>query len=196
MKIVWTILATLVLSLIAYTSRVRVTENFHEVDPGRFYRSAQLTPEELSEKIEAYGIKTVISLRGAPQQAYWYQPEVELLHRKGVVFKAYGLDVDTFPTKEQLTGLLDDFDHAPKPILIHCRSGADRTGMVSALYAFDKMGQSREDALRQLAFKYWHVELFHPAMDDFIRAYDGREWARDYQRCVYPRYANGESCGT
>src|SRR5690242_684397 len=48
------------------SSIVRLSKNFYEVDPGKFYRSAQLSPTELKDVVDKYGIKTVISLRGAP----------------------------------------------------------------------------------------------------------------------------------
>ena len=35
---------------------------------------------------------------------------------------------------EQMDEIIKLIEQAPKPILIHCESGADRTGLVSALY--------------------------------------------------------------
>ena len=38
----------------------RLAYNFHEVDPGQIYRSAQPTYEELVTAHEVFGIKTVL----------------------------------------------------------------------------------------------------------------------------------------
>jgi hypothetical protein len=48
----------------AYTSIFRISKNFYEIDPGKYYRSAQLTKFELEDVVKRHGIKTVISVRG------------------------------------------------------------------------------------------------------------------------------------
>lgn len=177
--------------LIAYTSTVRLTKNFYEVDAGKFYRSAQLTPDEMQQAINQYAIKTVISLRGGSEESYWYKPQVEVLARNKVEFYPISLSMDSFPSKENLNEIIRLLKTAPKPILVHCRSGADRTGMVSALYQIEEMGKSKEEALEQLRFKYWYVEAFHPAMTEFIKVYQGSDWAQNsYQPCSYKKFKN------
>lgn len=190
-KLMWpAVIFTALFSVTAYTSYVRITKNFYEVDPGRFYRSAQLTPDELKEAIEKYGIKTVISLRGAPENAYWYKPQMDVLRSKGVAFKSYWLLPDRFPDRDELTNILADLRNAPKPILVHCRSGADRTGLVSALYAYEIMKEPKAVALEQLSFRYWHVPLLHPAMDAFVERYEGPSWVESYDPCQYPEFGD------
>jgi len=48
---------------------------------------------------------------------------------------------------------------AQKPILIHCREGADRTGLASALYlaAIKKAGEAVAEG--QLSIRYGHISL-------------------------------------
>jgi hypothetical protein len=61
--------------------------------------------------------------------------------------------------------------------------------MISAIYSIEEMHQSKEEALNQLAFKYWHLRGTHKAMFDFVQIYQGREWARSsYEPCDYPSY--------
>ncbi len=184
------VIAFLVLSgLFAYTSTVRITKNFYEVDPGKFYRSAQLTADELQETIDKYNVKTVISLRGGSPDSWWYNDEVSVLKKNAVQFYPINLSMDSFPSKENLNEILRLFKDAAKPILVHCRSGTDRTGMVSALYQVEEMGKTKEEALKQLSFKYWYIEDFHPAMVEFIKIYNGRRWAKDkYEPCSYEKY--------
>jgi protein tyrosine/serine phosphatase len=176
-----------------YTSYFRITQNFYEVDPGKFYRSAQMTPDELDDVIHRYGIKTVISLRGAPESSGWYKPEIETLKKNGVDFRAYWLSTDAFPNYEELGDLLRDLKYAKRPILIHCKAGADRTGMVAALYTFEVMHETKSKALEQLGFKYWHVKFLNPAMDAFLEKYEGPRWVENYDPCRYPKYNNKDT---
>lgn len=160
------------------TSVVRISKNFHEVDPGKFYRSAQLTPEEMQEVINKYGIKTVISLRGAPENSYWVPGQKEILAKNAVEFIPLGWTTDYFPDKDDLKNYIEALDKSKYPILVHCRQGADRTGEATAIYAIEKMGMSNEKAVEEfLSFKYWHVPIFHPAKSEFVKRYQGKEWA-------------------
>src|SRR3954454_9519239 len=47
-------------------------DNFHAVVPGELYRSAQPTPELITDYHVKYGIKTVINLRGENVGSDWY----------------------------------------------------------------------------------------------------------------------------
>lgn len=180
-----------------YTSYFRITKNFYAVDPGKLYRSAQLTRDELKDAIHEYGIKTVISLRGDPPSLFGQENEETTLVKEKVEFHSFPLKMDYYPNKKHLNEIIELLHSAPKPILIHCRSGADRTGMISAIYAIEEMHQSKDEALGQLAFKYWHLRGTHKAMLDFVKVYQGREWARNsYDPCNYPNYKEHISdCG-
>jgi len=168
------------------SSIVRLSKNFHEVDPGKFYRSAQLSPTELEDVIKKYGIKTVISLRGAPENSYWVPKQKEVLAKNNVKFFWFGWTTDYFPQDDDLKGYLMALKTAPYPVLVHCRTGADRTGEATAMYAIDFMNQSKEDAIKKyMNFDYWHVPAFHPAKTEFIRQYTGiNEMLASYKLCT------------
>ena len=125
-RIIWPLVAGLLGGVFYYTSIFRFTKNFYEVDKGSFYRSAQLSKFELEDVVREYGIKTVISLRGNPPAIFDEEPEETTLKRLKVPLHSFALEMDYFPSKEDLNELLDLLHSAPKPILIHCRSGADR----------------------------------------------------------------------
>ncbi len=173
-KIVSFVLFTAFLLWVWQTSIVRLTKNFHEVDPGKFYRSAQLDPAELSEVVEKYGIKTVISLRGAPENSYWVPKQKEVLAKHGVAFHWVGWTTDFFPDNDDLKEYLKVLKTAEYPVLVHCRTGADRTGEATAMYAIDFMGQSKDEAIaKHLTSTYWHFPIFHPAKTEFVKRYQG-----------------------
>jgi protein tyrosine/serine phosphatase len=73
----------------------------------------------------------------------------------------------------------------PRPILIHCQGGADRTGEASAIYLIDHLGYDREEAAKKaLKLRYFHTPLYAPAKTYFIDRYLGEDWARTvYNPC-------------
>lgn len=89
------------------------------------------------------------------------------------------------PTADELTALLTAYESAPRPILVHCQAGADRTGEAIAIYIFNRTNGDRERAKKALSIKYHHVRLINPAMDYFIEdLYQGINWAKSYQPCT------------
>src|SRR5947209_4291769 len=73
-----------------------------------------------------------------------------------------------------IAGILDIVRGAPKPLLIHCKSGADRTGLVAALYRYAEGGASAAEADRELSLAYGHFPYLTSrsgAMDDSFWAY-------------------------
>ena len=180
-----------------YTSVYRITENFYEVDPGKFYRSAQLAPDELTAIIDKYKIKTIISLRGAPTSFKWMGREVEIAKEKNVNFIDVGYTVHYFPSTEQLRRFANALMTAERPILVHCKTGSDRTGEATAVYAIEYMNEKNEEAINNhLNFKYWHVKMFHPAKAELVRQWKGLDWAlKTYDLCsMYPQWAQPGDC--
>lgn len=180
----WIAIVLLVIGGLWYTSVVRVFQNFYEVDPGKFYRSAQLTPEEMERLVKEYNIKTVINLRGEQPESYWYNDELEAAKKLDVNFVSVGFNSKEINSKNSVIEYLETLKTAPRPILVHCRSGADRAGEASALYAIEYMGKSKDEALGQLSFKYLHVSFLNPGKKYFIDIYKGLDWVKnEYDPC-------------
>lgn len=150
--------AAILLSTGAYLGILQLTGNFHEVLPGQLYRSAQPTASALTDYIKRYGIKTVLNLRGSSQRE-WYKDEVAATDRLGVQhidFRMSAMRQLSPEESEKLIALLHD---APKPILIHCQGGADRTGLASVIYLQQVANIDEETAEWQLSLLYGHVGL-------------------------------------
>jgi protein tyrosine phosphatase (PTP) superfamily phosphohydrolase (DUF442 family) len=172
--------------------------NLHEVDPGKLYRSAQLSGEELDNAIHTLGIRTVINLRGEDKGSDWYETEVKVTTQDSVKLVSIPMSAKRLPHRKDLIALLDAFEKSERPILVHCQAGADRTGEASAIYEMEYMGKSREEALQMLTLKYDHLELAAPAKRYFIGIYGGRDWAyHGYDPCVqnYRYYDKQQFCG-
>lgn len=158
--------------------------NFHSVKKGELYRSAQLNDKQLDRAIRKLGIKTVINLRGKSDRN-WYLDEKNVAERHGVKLVSIQMSAKRLPTRADLIKLLDTFRDAERPILIHCKGGADRTGEAAAIFAMEYMGQSKKKALHQLSPKYFHFPKFKPAKRYFIKnIWQGAEWAyQNYDPC-------------
>ncbi|MES2964963.1 MAG: dual specificity protein phosphatase family protein [Bdellovibrionota bacterium] len=179
--------ATLLIALAFYSAapQARAGNNFHEIDKGKMYRSAQLTGAEFEQVIKNRGIKTIINLRGEFPNADWYVKEAAAARKHGVQLVNIHMSAENIPHRENLIMLLDTLKTAPRPLLIHCKAGADRTGEASALYQMLYMGKTRKEALNMLTTKYDHVRIFKPGKSYFIReVWQGETWAyEDYEPC-------------
>jgi len=199
-RLTWIIVILVILSalggFIYHTSVFRPAQNFHVIDPGKFYRSAQLGKDEFDGIVAKYGIKTVINLRGSQPGEWWFDDEKSALERLHVRMENIGFSTEQMQTKEDWVSFIQLLRTAERPILVHCRSGADRTGEASAVYMMDYMGTDRTTALEQLSLKYLHVSMFMPAKRLFVENYQGADWLMNkYNPCDAPfrEYARSES---
>src|SRR5215510_3170089 len=164
-------------SIGGYWGAVQYGGNFHTVEEGALYRSAQLSADELQTAIRDHGIRAVLNLRGAHPGEAWYDDEVGVSKASGVAHYNYGLSAYRVVTEQQIADLLGIIRDAPKPLLVHCKSGADRTGLVSALYRYAVEGVNTEEADGQLSLVYGHFPYLMSrsrAMDDSFWAFVGK----------------------
>jgi protein tyrosine phosphatase (PTP) superfamily phosphohydrolase (DUF442 family) len=175
---------------------IRLARNFYEVDPGKLYRSAQLTGQELAGVIDRYKIKSIINLQGKRPETDWYTDEARVARTKGVTLINLEMTVESIPKRFELLKLLEAYRTLERPILVHCRSGSDRTGEAVAIYKMEYMDQSRERALQSFNLRYLYVPFFAPAKTYFIENYGGRDWAYTrYDHCDKNwEYADQREC--
>lgn len=115
--------------------------NLHQIAPG-IYRSAQPTALGM-RNLEAMGIRTVISLRN-------YHDDRETL--KGTRLHSMRVPINTWDIRdEQVVATLRKLkQNADGPFLIHCQHGADRTGLMSAMYRIVIQGWDKRRAVEEL----------------------------------------------
>jgi protein tyrosine phosphatase (PTP) superfamily phosphohydrolase (DUF442 family) len=148
--------------------------NFHTVVENQLYRSAQLNGDEFAREIDAHHIRTVLNLRGPNPDDRWYQEELAATKRHGAVHYDVGISARSVVTPEKIADILAVLRDAPKPILVHCLSGADRAGFVSTLYRYAVLGQGAEIAEQELSLRYGHFPYLTSktdAMDYSARNY-------------------------
>ncbi|MDW8222639.1 MAG: tyrosine-protein phosphatase [Gemmatales bacterium] len=127
--------------------------NLHVVVPGRIYRSAQLTPMELTNVVQRLGIRTVINLRGCCEGYGWYERQRETLTALGVEQWDVRFSYRAPPAVPELRRLVEALQVSERPILLHCRRGADRTGLGSSVAVLMEGGDVRE-ARAQFSWYY------------------------------------------
>lgn len=163
-------LAAIPAAILIFQAGLRETGNFHEVIAGELYRSAQPSASSLKHEAAQYGIRTVINLRGAHPGVRWYEDEKRTAAAMGVRLIDFPMSASRELTHDQAAKLVATLRNADKPILVHCNTGADRTGLVSIIYANQVAGVDEETAEEQLSplFGHFGIPLFSPtfAMDE------------------------------
>ena len=129
--------------------------NHHEIGGGMF-RENQPSPKRIAI-LAKMGIKTIVNLRGESPKGF-YLLEKEACEKHGIElinFRMYSRDVHS---REKIRAAKELFEQIEYPALMHCKSGADRTGIMGVLYRHFHMGDTIEQAMEQLRFKYLHVK--------------------------------------
>jgi protein tyrosine/serine phosphatase len=117
-----------------YAAYLGMIDNFHEVVPGELYRSAQPNGEQIKHYAEAHGVRSILNLRGPSEGKPWYEEEVAASKEAGITHISFLMSSKTELPQEQVDALIEVMRNAPKPLLIHCHAGVNRTGLASALY--------------------------------------------------------------
>ena len=168
-KYVIAVSAVIILLAIGYVLFVKVQGNFHPITPAEAYRSGQLGNDKLMEYVKRYNIKSILNLRGKHMGERWYEDEVTVSAKLDLPHYDVGLSADHELTDSEVRQLLDIFHDAPRPILIHCQSGADRSGLVAAMWKVVVDKAPKDMAAQQLSLWYGHIPFGdNTAMDRFF----------------------------
>lgn len=160
--------------------------NFAEVVPGRVYRTNHPMPFHLARFARRHHLHTLVNLRGH-RQCGSDALSREAAPRLGLAHIDMAFESRGAPHRDRIlrfAGLYRQFDF---PILMHCKSGADRAGLASALVVMFEGGTTTE-ALKQLSWRYGHFNRSRTGiLDAFFWRYrteaEGRlpflDWVRD-----------------
>lgn len=135
---------------------------FGVVDPGKVYRSGQLTPSVLEGLQARYGIKTIVDLGTYPpgsREDLREQRAVDALGMQRYVFDLEGDATGNPNAYVQALRLMTDPDL--QPVLIHCGAGTERTGTAAILYRNIVQGGSIVKAFEE-AQTYGHDPYRNP----------------------------------
>jgi len=160
------------------------------------FRSNQPSPKQLARWAKR-GIKTVINLRG-PSDWGSYLLEKEAAEALGLTLISLRLFSRQAPPRQAVLDLLNIYASAERPLLLHCKSGADRAGLGAALFVLSE-GGTVDAAKAQLSLRYMHVRAAKTGvLLHFLNAYDEAHRAtgvafRDWVETEYDENAVTES---
>ncbi len=163
--------------------------NFHWVREGEVARSSQANFGGLMGLMRRHALKAIVNLRGENSDLSWWRYERRVCAALGARHIDAMLDSRHLPTRAMLATLLDAFDSAPRPFLIKCSGGHDRTAFAAALFILTRDGwQAMAAATAQFdpkryghlpkKYQHWLKPFFTFAAEDA----EGRplaEWLRE-----------------
>lgn len=172
---IWTALLLVAALLLAReVHHVLLGANIHALAPGRIYRGAQPTRASMDGLVKDYGIRTVINLRGYNGASDWYLEEARACQGLGVALEDVTLSAGRLPNAGEIKRLVEILDRAEYPIFLHCRRGADRTGLAAALTLLLQTDTTVVQARAAMSWRHGHIALGRPAyLDEFFDLYEG-----------------------
>lgn len=138
--------------------------NMAQVAPG-VWRSNQPGPGRMADYARM-GIRSILMLRGGGARAH-YHLERQAAEELGIAFHHVTLQAHKAAPKVAFLRLIDTFKDIEGPWLMHCKSGADRAGLASALYLIWR-GVPVSEARKQLSFRFWHLSMVDTGILDVM----------------------------
>ena len=165
-----------------HSKRLRV------VTADRVYRSGQMTASGFEEAVDRYQIRTIINLQDEfpdPDIALGYFTretikESELCKQLGVRYVFLGPDLisrkriphDRPPAIDRFLALMDDPTNYP--VLLHCRAGLHRTGVMVGVYRMEYEGWTRVQVIAEMkihGFGEWPCTTANDYITQYIETY-------------------------
>jgi len=147
--------------------------NFHPITRGEAYRSAILDRDELEHYVRNYNIKSIVNLLGKHPNESWYQEEMEVSADHNVRHYDLSLPATREPTEEDAQELVEIYKTAPRPVLVHCKAGADRSGLAAAMWKVIVDKEPKSEAAKELSILYGHIPIGKTiAMDHFFEKWN------------------------
>lgn len=156
------ILALLVFVIVAptwyYRAQYDYAKRLREVEPGKVYRSGQLTGKGFRDAVRMHGFKTVINVQNEEPNPKLKgdRSEEEVCRELGVKYVFISPDLlERNRIPQERPQAIDEFlkvmdDPANYPVLIHCRAGLHRTGCLVAVYRMEYQGWDWRQAVDEL----------------------------------------------
>ncbi len=159
LRVILLIAAAVGLPIGGYAVYLQATTNFHAIIEGKAYRSAQPNPQQVKDWIGKYGIKTVMNLRGDDEPAA--AGEAQAVREAGAAYVNHRAAAESLPTTIWFADVIRTLETAQTPLLLHCKAGADRSGVASVMAAMAIGGRSYDQAREQLSLKYGHFHFYN-----------------------------------
>ena len=159
------VVATLIFAL----SSQGMPEKFIEVSPG-IYRSAQPSRADLND-LKSFGIKTILNLNNDDKSM---AKEFKTAKKLGINLIEHPMSGFWNPNEQQVDSSLELLqDPNNYPILVHCKHGEDRTGLIIGLHRVYADGWTPEAAYQEMLDLGFHPVLYY--LDHYFKVVTGLE---------------------
>ncbi|WP_298868519.1 dual specificity protein phosphatase family protein [uncultured Gimesia sp.] len=135
-----------------------VAKRWGVVEPGKIYRSGQISSYLIEPVLRENKIEKVIALNGSDLKKPYLKTEVETARKLKIDHQVLHLIGDGTGNVEDYAKAVAEImrcEKAGKPVLVHCAAGAQRTGGVVAAYRMLVQKKSPEEAYRELLEYNW-----------------------------------------
>jgi len=161
--------------------------NYDMVEPGKLLRSGQPKPGDLALIKKEHGLGSIFCLTGGEDDDV-----IEWARANKVKVVCMKMKADIPPTPDQVdlffdlmrgdTVVMEEHQDVvtelvgqepegparfPFPVLLHCKGGSDRTGVMTALYHMAFQDWPLKRAKRDMML-HWHLPLSHPAQFEYL----------------------------
>lgn len=140
--------------------------NFHRVSEEAF-RSSQPTMWQLRRMVKKYGIKTIVNLKGPNERSAYWAFEREQCKKLGVTLVDVSIASRSVPDVGRVRRAKEVFDSIEYPMWMHCKAGADRTGIYATLYQYFRKGVPIEQTDQLKLWPYGHIKHSKAGKIDF-----------------------------
>lgn len=141
-------------------------ENVYRVS-AELYRCEQPSPDDIAD-LRALGVRTIFNLRN-------YHSDSKKFATAGFGLLASPTDAGDV-TEDYLVAALRQFRDAPKPVIVHCWHGSDRTGVFVAAYRIAFDGWTREAALDEFRHGgFGFHEKWYPNLVKLLESIDAEK---------------------
>ena len=164
-----------------------VWRNWGVVEAGRLYRSNHPLPWQIRAAVRRHGIRTIINLRGHRQDCGADALSRTEAARLGVTLIDAPFESRGAPHRDRIERLVALLPNLREPILIHCKSGADRTGLIAAVWLL-LQGRPPAEAMRQLSLRYGHFAAARTGILDAFVALYAKAWPKPFLQWLREDY--------
>jgi protein tyrosine/serine phosphatase len=125
--------------------------NFGVVEEAVLYRSAQPGRWQLQRAFERIPFRTIVNLRGEDERDAWYRNERDFASENHITLINLKMRSHDVPKEDGLAQFFRIMqDPSSHPVLVHCRWGSDRTGLIVAAYRMKFNGYDWKKAAREM----------------------------------------------
>lgn len=135
-----------------------VAKRWGIVEPGKIYRSGQISSHLIEPMLRENKIEKIIALNGSDLKKPYLKTEVETAQKLQIDHQVLHLIGDGTGDVEDYAEAVAEImrcEKAGKPVLVHCAAGAQRTGGVVAAYRMLVQKKTPEDAYQELLQYNW-----------------------------------------